>query len=734
MKGIIKYVMFIVILASTGNALAGDVPGVMTNQGILRNAAGDVVNGVYALTFKLYDQQADGQMLWSEVHNNVAVENGLYASELGGINPFPNSLFKLNSTVWLGISVEGQQELPRVRVTTVSYAFNARSAMVADQAESLDCTGCITDDMLDFDVIGADDVVQTVKDSGDFVSSNGGTVNGDLGVTGTVNAAVFVGDGSGLTGISSPQGECAAGWFVGGISALGELQCMEGASAISSVDGLAGGTITGDVEVGGALTVNGLEVCTMDMNCGETLAQLTCEKDQVAKWDGDSWVCSEFVTEFDPSALPADGLNEVSNDLLSNQFIDTFSSSGPTPIPDNNPTGVVDTITVPDIGTAQSLTVSVNITNSNLSEVKVILYAPNNNDYVLYNKNGPGQELGATYPDPEEPLSGDLLEWVDENPKGNWQLEVIDTDYKDNNFDGQINAWSIQIQTLSSKKVLMDGDLYTTGDQHVTGDLHLTGNIIGADGMTVNGNFEMTGSLKVGDDTADCDADKAGSLRYNDARLQWCNGSVWNNLGEGNAMFRWAQWSTYGQAHGQWYGDNSSTLFGGVVPQQWGDGNKSAQHMSSNSEILRTLFWRKGPSIGTQKNAMVMANEWYYYSSTNSRHTGALFRIRNTTDAPIDWTVNWYRTGYGGYNEYAGLALNGTSIAYWSNDFGPSHESSNTIAIPADRTSTVIFIAASSSPSGSRSNFLAFYNNCLDLPDGLEYIDDLDYKPDGWNN
>ena len=708
------------LLATT--AEAGDVADTMTTQGVLRNAAGDVVGGVYQLTFKLYDAQENGQLLWTEVHGAVVVENGVYTAELGTVSPLGTNLFKTNSEVWLGISVEGEDELALIHVTTVAYAFNSRSALVAESAEDLNCTGCIEESMLAFGPVTQDNLVQSVKDSGAFVESADGVILGALDVGGAVTAAAFVGDGSGLSGISSPQGVCADGWFVSGITGEGALLCNQTAAGITSVDGLTGGTIDGDLDVTGIITSNGAAVCTEDDNCGATLAQLTCDAGQVPKWDGSSWVCSDVLTEFEPSALPADGLNEVSNDLLTNQFIDTYvSETTPTPIPDNNPTGVVDSIVVPNAGIAQELTVSINITNSDMATVKVVLFAPNNNQYVLYDKDGPGQELGASYPVPTETLSGDLLEWVDANPVGTWQLQVIDTGFKDNTTDGQINAWSIQVKTLSTKKVLLDGDL------------HVTGSVVGPAGLKINGNGEVTGSLKVGPDVSECNAGNAGTLRYQGSLFQWCNGNVWNTIGDGRAMFRWAQWSTYGQAHG-WYGDNRAELFGGVNPSNWGDGNQSAQHVSSNSDVLRTLFWRKGPTIGTAKNAMVMADEWYYYSSTNSRHTAVLFRIRNTTDQEIVWTPHWYKTGYGGYNEYAGIALNGSSIWYSSANHGVTSESSHAISIPANRTSTVIFVAAASSPSGTRSNFLAFYNDSLVLPAGLEYVDDLDSKPDGWDN
>ena len=112
-----------------------------------------------------------------------------------------------------------------------------------------------------------------------------------------------------------------------------------------------------------------------------------------------------------------------------------------------------------------------------------------------------------------------------------------------------------------------------------------------------------------------------------------------------------------------------------------------------------------------------------------------LFRIRNTTNQAINWSMHWYRTGYGGWNEYAGIARNGENIWNSGGNFGPGHNSNHSISIPANRTSTVIFISASSSDSGyMRSNFMAFYNDSLVLPAGLEFVDDLDTKPNGWDN
>ena len=707
------------LLASTV-VRADDVPNVMTSQGILRNAAGIVVNGVYAIKFKLYDAEEDGQLLWSELQNNVQVENGIYTSVLGKISPLPASLFSQNASAWLGVSVEGEQELPRVQATSLAYAFHSRTA---SSAQGLDCTGCITDEMLGFDPVAEDDVVQMVKDSGQFVETANGLVKGGLDVMGTVTAATFVGDGSGLTGISSPQGSCADGWLVAGIDPDGTLQCVQAAAAINSVDGLSGGTINGDLEVGGTLTVNGAEVCTDDANCGETLALLSCDPDQVAMWDGQTWTCSEFLTEFDPSALPADGIDEVSNDLLHNQFLDPYvSNNTPVQIKDHFPLGSSDSIVIPDAGVAQELTVSINVTNSDLSTVTVKLFDPDNKEYILYEEDGPGEELGATYPNPTPTKSGDLTNWVGKNPQGTWLLTVIDNGFKNVEFDGQINSWSIKVKTLSDKKIHLTGDLYVDGGITTKGDL------------TFDGDAVIKGGLTIGNDSSECTADNKGTMRYNGDRIQWCDGISWTSLVKG-ATYRWAVFSTYGQAHGQWYANNEPNMFGGVSAHNWTDGNYQAQHMSSDSDILRTLFVRKGPDIGTLKNATVFADEWYSYSSTNGQVVITLFRIKNTTNQNINWNAYWYRTAYHGWAEKASIALNGSYI--WDSggsNYGPGHTSSHTITIPANRTSTVIFVATSSSDSGTRSTFMAFYNNCLNLPDGLEFIDDLDTKPNGWDN
>ncbi len=167
----------------------------------------------------------------------------------------------------------------------------------------------------------------------------------------------------------------------------------------------------------------------------------------------------DCIKAMDPSALPPDGLDEISNGLLTNQYIDETWGKKKVGIADNNPTGISDELVFPDIGVAQQLDVLVDLSNSDISTVTVWLFDPNNVKYVLYAKGGKGTSLKGTWPSKDKTVSGDLTKWLNKNPKGKWRLQVIDTGFKNNGQDGQINSWSVRIKTLSSKKVSAKGVL-----------------------------------------------------------------------------------------------------------------------------------------------------------------------------------------------------------------------------------------------------------------------------------
>jgi hypothetical protein len=192
-------------------------------------------------------------------------------------------------------------------------------------------------------------------------------------------------------------------------------------------------------------------------------------------------------------------------------------------------------------------------------------------------------------------------------------------------------------------------------------------------------------------------------------------------------VFRYNTWHTYTPYNG-WYCDNNANMFGGVNPSTWTDGRAYASSLSADKNILRTLFNKK---LNSGWNAVVQASEWYYSSSTDGQVTGAYFRIRNTKASAITWRTFFYFSGYWSWDEATSVALNGVSQWVYQSNCAVCSVNVD-IAIPANRVSSVIFISTSGVPSSMRSNVLVFYNDCLRLPDGLEYVDDLEYATGGW--
>lgn len=209
------------------------------------------------------------------------------------------------------------------------------------------------------------------------------------------------------------------------------------------------------------------------------------------------------------------------------------------------------------------------------------------------------------------------------------------------------------------------------------------------------------------------------------------NGLVWAALGsEKTATYRYASFHTYHENFG-WAFGNDASLFGGVNPSTWTDGNGQASQMSSDKEVLRTLFTHKGYA---KNNAMMFSETYTNLSSTDGLVYIALFRIKNTSGSTINWTPTFSYTAYSGWSEMASVALNGVSVMF----AGSPSSTTLSLPIPANRVSSVIFVSTACSPYSVgysvylRNTRLAFYNNSLLLPAGLEFIDDLDVATGDW--
>ncbi|MSP92254.1 MAG: hypothetical protein EXR79_10705 [Myxococcales bacterium] len=122
----------------SGSPMALAVQGRLSASG-----GGAVADGNYPLAFKLYEAATGGDPLWSEFHLAVAVQGGVLGAELGSVdgnNPLDDGMFTSGKAKWLGVTVGGEPELPRVGLRPVPFAIHAVRAGVA---AGLQCSGCV---------------------------------------------------------------------------------------------------------------------------------------------------------------------------------------------------------------------------------------------------------------------------------------------------------------------------------------------------------------------------------------------------------------------------------------------------------------------------------------------------------------------------------------------------------------------------------------------------------------
>lgn len=397
-------------------------PSTMAVQGALRSASGGPVSdGDYILNFALYEAASGGAAIWQEGPEILPVKGGQFAWVLGSSKALSADLIGGSKALFLGVSVSKEPELPRQPLHTVAWA------LLASRAESLACSGCIESGHLKPGSVGADRV--------------GFAFAGSKTKSGPANSALDL--------------ECTGCVSVSELKLDGDLDL--GGQALKAKK-VTAGDISAQSVVAGEFVGDGSKLTGLKVPAG------TCKEagEVVAGVQADgSLLC---VPGMNAKSLPADGIVQVSNGLLSNRFVEiTVSSKMPLVIPDNNPVGVFDELDVPDVGTVKSLTVHVALKNSDISGIEVILFDPTNAQHVLYDKGGKGGAIDGKWPAPDKQIKGDLGAWVGKNAKGKWRLKVIDTVASTGKDDGAITAFEVSIETISSKKIDAKGDLAVYG-------------------------------------------------------------------------------------------------------------------------------------------------------------------------------------------------------------------------------------------------------------------------------
>jgi hypothetical protein len=91
---------------------------------------GKIMTGSVGVTFALYKEQDGGTPLWLETQNVQADAKSNYSVQLGATKAegLPLDLFSSGEARWLGVTVNGGTEQPRVLLLSVPYALKAADA------------------------------------------------------------------------------------------------------------------------------------------------------------------------------------------------------------------------------------------------------------------------------------------------------------------------------------------------------------------------------------------------------------------------------------------------------------------------------------------------------------------------------------------------------------------------------------------------------------------------------
>jgi len=238
-------------------------------HGVIRSQGGSVVpDGNYLLVAALYDKVDAPQPLWQELVKQVVVQYGAFTVDLGAATPIGDGLVTSGQPLWIGIQVGGDPELPRVPLKATPRAVYAQAAGSATfgyaksdtpggDATGLACTGCIAAGHIEPGAVTPEKVAFTYAGS----DAKGGAATEALHALSADTAKAAD------TAASADKATSATSAATAGLAkALQCSGCVAAEMLAPDVAGafvpIAGGAISGDLVVSGALTAGSLGVTT----------------------------------------------------------------------------------------------------------------------------------------------------------------------------------------------------------------------------------------------------------------------------------------------------------------------------------------------------------------------------------------------------------------------------------------------------------------------------------------
>ena len=634
------------------------VPSTSSVEGALFAAGGGAAtDGNYSITFSLYKDELGGNPLWAEGPILIAVKSGQWQHQLGSKSALSATVLN-GASLWLGMQIASDPELPRKPLASTIFAVRAAIA------DGLECTGCVGAAQIDSKFLAGfakSSDLSPVATSGEFKDLKGGP---DLAAYAKTAALAAVATSGNYGDIKNAPD----------LNAYAKVSALAAIAQSGSYKDIKDGPALSDVAKTGEYgdLLNKPVLPQLGKACGTNLVMAGI------KADG-SYQCAA-------SAIAPDLIDEISNNLIFNQFVDSKAGTVDNAIPDGSGAGKSDSLDFPDIGSAQAIWINVALANSDVSKVKIELYGPNMaTPYVLYNGEKAGTGFSVAFNKDTALSTGDMnKDWIGKNIKGTWSITVKDPIKNQSGANDGKFSWDVTIQTLSSKKIQVKGSVIVDSD------------------LTVGGNLNVAS----------------------------VNNSILKPF-----TYRWGRSQGHDNNH-TWPMGNSGDYSLGIAPSTWSNGGVIAS-ASADKELWRMTFVNGGRAeVG---GALINQVIPQYSDSNMSEHYFFMFRIQNSTLSSINWAPTYWFSCGGNWSDYSSATINGANT--WSSSSacyaGNCPAANPTFAVPANRVSTVMF-AISSSVGWAPANFyhrlvlLAFTKGSLKLPAGLKYVDDIDTATGGW--
>lgn len=131
------FVLFCLLSSVFCHLSSAAVPHLINYQGRLTDISGLPLNGLYNLTFRVYDAETAGTLLWQGTYSNTSITKGIFNILLGDVNDtgynFQNLAF--DKPYWLEIKVNDEVMTPRQRITSAGYTIRAEKAEMSEKVE-----------------------------------------------------------------------------------------------------------------------------------------------------------------------------------------------------------------------------------------------------------------------------------------------------------------------------------------------------------------------------------------------------------------------------------------------------------------------------------------------------------------------------------------------------------------------------------------------------------------------